>query len=163
MEHDELAQKREEATRIINKNIVWCVGIGFIPFPLLDMVALTGIQVKMLAELAELYEVSFNEQSGKSAVGALIGGLAPGVMTRGMVGSAMKSVPLFGTLAGMVTMPVLAGATTYAVGRVFEQHFASGGTFLTFDPEKVREHYERMFEEGKKKALDVRNRKKKSK
>ena len=37
-------------------------------------------------------------------------------------------------------MPVIAGAA-YAVGKVFIQHFASGGTFLTFDPEKVRAHY----------------------
>ena len=38
---------------------------------------------------------------------------------------------------------------TYAAGRVFHQHFASGGTFLTFDPDKVREYYAQMLEEGK--------------
>ena len=28
-----------------------------------------------------------------------------------------------------------------SVGRVFIQHFASGGTFLDFDPESVRKHF----------------------
>ena len=28
--------------------------------------------------------------------------------------------------------------TTYAIGTVFYQHFAFGGTFLTFDAEKVK-------------------------
>jgi hypothetical protein len=47
-------------------------------------------------------------------------------------------------------MPTLAGASTYAVGRVFIQHFECGGTILSFDPEKVRAHFEKEFEEGKK-------------
>jgi signal transduction histidine kinase len=31
------------------------------------------------------------------------------------------------------------------VGRVFTQHFASGGTFLDFDPAEVREHFRQEF------------------
>ncbi|MCI5165392.1 MAG: GTPase, partial [Candidatus Electrothrix sp. GM3_4] len=45
--------------------------------------------------------------------------------------------------------PATAEAVTYAVGKVFHQHFASGGTFLTFDPDKVREYYAQMLKEGK--------------
>ena len=40
----------------------------------------------------------------------------------------------------------------YAMGQLFVQHFESGGTFLTFDPEKVRGHYAELFEEGKELA-----------
>ncbi|MCP4106117.1 MAG: hypothetical protein GY749_11350 [Desulfobacteraceae bacterium] len=49
-------------------------------------------------------------------------------------------------------MPVAASASTYALGKIFIQHFASGGTFLTFDPEKVKAYYAEMFEDGKKVA-----------
>jgi len=38
-------------------------------------------------------------------------------------------------------MPIVAGAATYAIGKVFVRHFASGGTFLTFNPEKVKDYY----------------------
>ena len=44
---------------------------------------------------------------------------------------------------------------TYAVGKVFIQHFESGETFLTFYPEKVKAYYAEMFEEGKKAAEAV--------
>jgi hypothetical protein len=36
------------------------------------------------------------------------------------------------------------------VGKVFEQHFASGGTFLTFDAKKVEGYFREKFEEAKK-------------
>ncbi len=57
-------------------------------------------------------------------------------------------------------MPILCGAATYATGKVFIQHFASGGTFLTFDPAKVKAHYAQMFEEGKKVSSKIRKERK---
>ena len=49
-------------------------------------------------------------------------------------------------------MAIFSGAYTWALGRVFIQHFESGGTFLNFDAEKVREHFKAEFEEGRKMA-----------
>ena len=59
-------------------------------------------------------------------------------------------------------MPILAGATTYAVGKVFTQHFATGGTFLNFDPETVREYYYEMFKEGQDLSANIKNGEKKN-
>jgi len=53
------------------------------------------------------------------------------------------------TVSGMVSMAALGGAGTYAVGKVFIEHFESGGTFLSFDPDKVREKFKALFEKGK--------------
>ena len=50
----------------------------------------------------------------------------------------LKSVPLFGQVLGVLAVPAFGAGLTWAVGRIFMQHFASGGTFLDFDPEKVR-------------------------
>jgi hypothetical protein len=63
--------------------------------------------------------------------------------------SLAKAVPFFGSTLGYLTLPLLGGASTYAVGRVFLQHFESGGTFLTFDPEQVRDYFAEQFEAGK--------------
>jgi hypothetical protein len=52
-------------------------------------------------------------------------------------------------VSGFIAIPGAAASFTYAVGKVFLQHFAFGGTFLDFDPKKVREHFARQFEEGK--------------
>jgi hypothetical protein len=46
-------------------------------------------------------------------------------------------------------MPVFAGAATYAIGKVFIQHFEAGGTLLDFEPAKVREHFRQQFEKGR--------------
>jgi len=39
-------------------------------------------------------------------------------------------------------MATLGGASTYAIGRVFKQHFEKGGTLEDFDPKKVADALE---------------------
>jgi hypothetical protein len=51
-------------------------------------------------------------------------------------------------------MALLGGASTYAVGRVFIQHFESGGTLLTFDPAKVRDYYTHQLDTGHKRIAE---------
>jgi hypothetical protein len=46
-------------------------------------------------------------------------------------------------------MPGVAGAATYAVGKVFIQHFESGGTLLNFNPDSVRDYYKQELQKGK--------------
>jgi hypothetical protein len=52
-------------------------------------------------------------------------------------------------------MVLFCGASTYALGRIFIQHFNSGGTFLTFDAEKVQEHFRQLYAEGTKLAAEM--------
>ena len=62
------------------------------------------------------------------------------------------AIPVAAPVISMVTIPIFGAAATYAVGHLFIQHFESGGTFLTFDPEKVKGHYAKLFAEGEKRA-----------
>jgi hypothetical protein len=64
-------------------------------------------------------------------------------------------MPGVGTAAGVMSMSILGGAATYAIGKVFVQHFESGGTFLDFDPEAVREHFAAEFTKGKDVATSL--------
>jgi len=141
---------------IIKKNILVSMGMGLIPIPMVDIIAITGVQLNMLRRLAKIYEVPFNEHKVKSTLSALVGGGVTAPIA-GTLLSLTKVIPVVGQFIGLVSMPVTAGATTFAVGKVFNQHFASGGTFLTFDPEKVRAYYASMFEEGKTVAADMKN------
>ena len=52
-------------------------------------------------------------------------------------------------------MPVFAGASTYAIGKVFIQHFESGGTFLDFEPAKVRAYFSQQFDKGRDLASEA--------
>jgi uncharacterized protein (DUF697 family) len=53
--------------------------------------------------------------------------------------SVLKAVPIIGTIAGGFVMPALSAGATYAIGKAFIQHFATGGTLLNFNPPDYRQ------------------------
>ena len=129
--------------------------MGIVPLPLVDVVGVTAIQLNMLRKLSKYYSIPFSKNVVKNVLGSLLGAVVP--TGAGLpLASAAKAVPVIGTAAGVVTLPILAAASTYAVAKVFIQHFASGGTFLTFDPEKVKDYYAAMFKEGQHVASDLK-------
>jgi uncharacterized protein (DUF697 family) len=139
------------ATSIIRKHMLWAMGAGLVPIPWVDMAAIAGVQLKMLNELAEKYELQFSESRGKAIIGTLVGSVVPGQMATGLLGGLVKMIPF----VGFVTIPAFAGASTYALGKVFAQHFASGGTFLNFNPDSTRKHFQEYFEKGKAEAANL--------
>jgi uncharacterized protein (DUF697 family) len=140
---------KEDTDRLIRNHVLGSMGVGLIPFPILDIVAMAGVQLNMLRRLAERYNIPFSKDMGKHLIASLLGGGLP-MSVGGTLASFIKSIPLIGQVGGALTMPAVTGATTYAVGKVFIQHFESGGTFLDFDPETVRAYYAEMFKEGEK-------------
>ena len=145
----------------IRNHIIGSIGVGLIPLPVVDLVALTGIQLNMLRKLSKAYDIPFSRNLAKNIIASLIGGVIPVTFT-GTLMSLMKGVPLIGLTVGALTMPILSGATTYAVGKVFIQHFASGGTFLNFNPDEVREYFYEMFKEGQEVVAKLKKSKAKS-
>ena len=137
-----------EAAAIVRSYMGWSSGAGLLPIPLLDLVVIVGVQVKMLSDMAKLYGVPFRANMARPLIVTLVSGggsvaLAPPVV------SLLKAIPGIGMLAGALTLPALAAASCYATGRVFIQHFESGGTFLDFDAAKVRAYYEQQFNAAK--------------
>jgi uncharacterized protein (DUF697 family) len=143
----ESTSEKPDINATLKNHIIASMGVGLIPLPLVDLVALTGIQVNMLRKLAKSYDIPFFQDKVKNILASLIGGGLP-VTLSGVFASLLKSVPIVGQTTGALAMTILAGATTYAVGKVFIQHFESGGTFLNFNPDSVRQYYEAMFKEG---------------
>ena len=148
----EVEAKTDKANEIVKKYMLGALAVGVVPVPLVDLAILSGLQLKMLHSLAKLYEVEFSTHRGKSIIAALLGGGLPVSFSRifgRLAASLVKSIPGYGQAAGMISVAVLGGASTYAVGKVFIQHFESGGTFLNLDPQQVRDYYAQQFEEGK--------------
>ena len=140
--------RSSQAGSIIKKHVLIVTGISMVPIPLFDLVALSSVQLKMLYNLTNLYEVPFTKNLGKSLITSLLGGVMPTTAAMTLA-SLAKAVPGFGTTAGMVSVSVLGSATTYAIGSVFMQHFESGGTLLDFEPKKMRAYFSKKLEEGK--------------
>jgi uncharacterized protein (DUF697 family) len=136
-------QERDEvASKLVDRFSLWSGAAGLIPIPLVDMAAVGGVQLQMLRRLSEIYGVPFSENRGKSIIASLAGAVIPAstaTTTAVGVGSLIKSVPGFGTAIGALTMPVFSAGATYVIGKVFIQHFASGGTLLDFNPPDYRE------------------------
>jgi len=156
---DQPATPQAAATRLVERTYVpMAAGAGIIPVPLVDIAAVMGVQLKMLAEISELYGKPFAESRAKSLVSALLGGVTSGALAA----SLLKALPGLGSVFGGISLSVAAGGTTYAVGHVFIRHFENGGTLLDFDPGKVRALFREQFEHGKSFVQKVKARHKKT-
>ena len=136
-----MTNRDTHATEVIKTHTLYSAGAGLIPMPFVDFAAITAIQVKMLRDVSAIYEIPFESERARSIVAALIGGLAGTSLGYGLGRTLLKAVPVFGPVLGGFSMSAMGGAVTWAVGRVFMQHFASGGTLLDFDPDKMRQHF----------------------
>ena len=143
-----MTENETQAQEIVKKYMYWSMGAGLIPIPVADLAAVTAIQLKMISDLANQYKLKFSKDAGKALLGSLVGG-GGSAAVGGMAASTAKGLPLIGQAAGVLAMPAIAGASTYAVGKVFISHFESGGTLLDFDPEKMRAHFEQEKEKAK--------------
>ena len=141
----------EKAERLIRHHVYAGGAVGLIPVPFVDFAAVAGVQLNLLRKLAQLHNVPFSKDMVKNLIAALVGGAAPASVGTYMT-SMLKAIPGVGTAVGGLSMVLVGGATTYAVGKVFNRHFSEGGTFLTFDPEEARAFYAEMFKEGQNMA-----------
>ncbi len=146
----------EQAQRTV-KNYMWLtMAGGLIPVPILDLAAISGLQLKMLADLCRIYNVPFRKESGKSIIAALLGYIVPESLSRGAGGFLLKIIPIIGPITGALSMSIFAGASTYAIGNIFIHHLASGGTLLDMDVEGMKEKFKEEFEKGKQAAKEMK-------
>jgi uncharacterized protein (DUF697 family) len=130
--------RHERASQLVDRFSLWSGAAGLIPVPLVDMAAVGGVQLYMLRRLSDIYEIPFSENRGKSVITSLAGALAPASVATA-TGSLIKGLPGIGTVIGALTMPIASAGATWVIGKVFIQHFASGGTLLDFNPPDYRE------------------------
>lgn len=138
----------DKAMALVNSYVPWSVAAGLLPLPGVDMATLATVQLRMLSKLSEMYEISFKENAVKGIVSALLGTVVSQGLGGGL-GALAKGVPLIGPVLGVAMVPGMYSAATYAVGRVFVSHFEAGGTFLDFDPKKMRAFFIAEFEKAK--------------
>jgi len=127
-------EKLAKGLRLIRYHALGAGAVGLVPVPILDLTLVGGVQLNLIRSLAKLYDMPFSEEIGKSLISALIGASAP---------LASLSLLQLATPVAMLGVSLGGAASTYALGKVFVQHFESGGTFLSFKPEKLREHFKR--------------------
>jgi uncharacterized protein (DUF697 family) len=140
----------------IKSYVIASVAAAIVPVPLFDIAAVTAIQLRMIQKLSQLYGTPFSERSVRNVITALAGGVLGYGVGAAVAISMTKAIPGIGWMLGMVSMPAIAGGSTYAVGRAYLKHFEEGGTVFDFDVESMRGYYEEQFEKGKKLAAKVK-------
>ena len=150
--NEDLNQRAESAVR---NHVIWSMGAGFIPIPIADFVAVAAVQLDMIRTISNIYGVDFKETEGKALVTSLTGS----GLSRLGANALLKLIPGFGSMLGGVSMSIVSGASTYALGQVFKTHFAVGGTFLDFDTDRFQRYYDEQFEKGKTVASDIQKEK----
>lgn len=141
-------ERQNVALHSIKNHAMTAMGIGMIPVPVLDLVALTGVQLNLLRKLGDLYGLKLSDQLGKKLIGSLLSGYFP-LAVAAPVASVLKFIPGVGMAAGVLAQSTLAGATTYAVGKLFMRHFESGGDFLDFRAAEMGKRLREEVQEGK--------------
>ena len=104
-------ERSKHADSIIRNHILFSMGAGIIPFPVVDVFAVSAAQLDMIRQLCRVYDVDFAETQGK----AIVSSLTTATLARVGAGSLAKLIPVVGSLVGGITNSALAGASTFAL------------------------------------------------
>lgn len=140
-----------KAQSIVNKYALGAAGIGLIPFPVVDMVTLSGAQIKMIHDISHIYGFTIEgKQHLLSIVGALTASVGIPTLIMSTLASTLKGIPGVGTAISYTAAPATFGALTFAIGKVFIEHFESGGTYLDLDPARMRDAMKSYYQDALK-------------
>ncbi len=143
------ADLRPRAEQIVNDYMPLAVGAGLIPVPGLDLAAICGLQLKVLASLAEHYKVPFTGAQAQPIVTSLLGSIGTTVLASAALLSVAKMVPFIGMLVGAASVSVAGGVITRAMGQLAIDHFEAGGRMETFDLDVARKAFFQKIAEAK--------------
>ena len=143
------------ARNLVHRHTLMAMGSGILPFPVVDIVGLTLVQLRMLRRLAAHYDIDYSERRARRLLfSLLVGGSGIGIGVA-IASSAWKSIPVVGHAIAGISVPLIAGSLTFAVGQTFTMHFGLGGTLLDFDPDKMREHFKEEYGRGKAEVIEM--------
>ena len=127
-----------KADSLINTYTLWAAGAGVIPLPFLDVVGIAYVQGRMLDELYKNYykadplrpdePTGFSKKFNKNLVISILGSFGPEYLFAGALASAMKFIPVIGSLPAGGAISVIGGLSTYVVGRLVKEDLEEGLT-----------------------------------
>lgn len=137
----------------IHDHVLYAMGGAAVPVPLIDLAAVTAVQLDLVRDLAAIYGVPYDLRAGRAVITSIVGASLPRIGA-----SVVKALPGAGMLLGAFTQVALSGATTWAVGKVFQHQFAAGATLATLRVERARLLFRDYMGEGREVAGRLRKR-----
>ncbi len=150
--------REEQADKIIQNHVLYSMGLGIIPLPFVDIVGVTATQVDMIHQISKLYGKKFSDIAGKSFIAS-----TTGTSLARIGASFIKAIPGIGSVIGGVSMSIMSGASTYAIGQVCKRFFEDGLDLDDIDQDLAKSIYEEELEKGKQVASDLKSKAEKEK
>lgn len=107
---------RARADALISEHVASSAAAAAIPLPLVDLIAVTAVQLSLLRKLGRLY----GARVGVGVQGAVAVGLLGAALPR-MAASALKILPGVGWVGGAVAQAALSGAATWALANALRE------------------------------------------
>ena len=125
----------EGAEAIISRYALIATVVGLVPLPVLDILGIGAVQAKMLDELYKNYfpddpadKAGFSKNFNQNLLTVVLGSFGAQYLFAGALGSAMKLIPVLGALPGGGALSVIAGTSTYVVGKLVKEQLEKGLT-----------------------------------
>jgi uncharacterized protein (DUF697 family) len=67
-------QLSKQLNQLVREHMIAAFAAGLVPFPIVDIAVMSGVQLNLVGKLAGLYGVPFSSDAGKALLGALAGG-----------------------------------------------------------------------------------------
>ena len=146
-----MEENKKNVEDIISNHVIFAMTAGAIPVPVADIVAVSAIQYDMIKQVAEFYKADYDANKGKTLASALAGA------TFARIGaSALKALPGVGTILGIGSQMVMTGATTYALGKLFDSHFSGNNSLDNLNLDYAKKQYKELLNKGKEYAKDLK-------
>jgi uncharacterized protein (DUF697 family) len=134
--HQDALLRRSRAREIVERHATYAAAGGLVPLPIADVAAITAIIVRMVKLLSQHYGVPFERDRTRAIVLGLMGGAAPTGVAVVAATTFLRTVPGV-NLIGLAVSSMAAAVCTRGVGRIFIEHFESGGTLLDVSSTKL--------------------------
>jgi uncharacterized protein (DUF697 family) len=121
------AQRRKLARKIVDRHKNYAAMGGLVPLPVVNIAGIAAINLRMVKQLSELYQVPFERDRTRSLIVSLIGGAVPTGVGTATSTTLMWIVP-GGLVVGLGAAALTAGALTRGIGLVFIESFETAAS-----------------------------------
>lgn len=122
-------------------------GLGALP--VVDLVAVSAVQAKLVHALASIYGQSLDRQVASEFLGLVGAGIATGYISRALGRTVAKLVPGWGQTIGAIWGASASGASTFALGKAAVYFFSRRHDGLRVEGEALRAIYRDAMAEGR--------------
>ncbi|WP_367691784.1 YcjF family protein [Helicobacter pylori] len=121
-------QERKQAMIAKSKKIIHVAsgaagGVGLIPIPFSDALAIAPIQAGMIYKMNDAFGIDLEESVAASLITGLLGVTAVAQVGRTLVNGFLKFIPVVGSVAGSATAVIITEGIGFAYLKVLEKCF----------------------------------------